>query len=174
MQSANSTRNVFLISLSVALSGCMSPTKPGASADIAALIEAETAIVDREITDARSYSNVLQPLAFRTTVMRPDYVTDYVLLNIVNASYSGTIEEFVSKVALETGYRLVVEGEKPGAPIVITLVKSGLPAIGALREALWQSKNRVKLIVDQRSKTMKLVYARPERSPVPHLEDQEV
>jgi hypothetical protein len=172
MRTPSPKLKITVISLFVALPGCTTSTKPEGSADLSAMIEAETAIIDREIADASSYSNVLQPLAFRTTIMRPDYITDYGLLDIVNATYTGTVEEFVAKVALETGYRLMVEGEKPRAPILITLVKSDLPAIGALREALWQSKNRAELIVDQNSKTMKLLYARPERSLVPHLEDQ--
>jgi len=174
MPNKNKDKTLVLFALVYLLSGCTISSENAASEDISALIEAETSIVNREIADASSYSNVLQPLAIRTTTMRPDHVTDYALLNIVDATYSGTVEEFVATVALATGYRLVVEGEKPGAPILITLVKSGLPAIGALREALWQAKNRVELMVDQNSKTMKLVYARPERSPVPHLDDKKI
>lgn len=150
-------------------------TKPPETSSVSALIEAETSAVDREIADAGLYNSVLEPFAVNTaTLKNPDYVTDERLMTVVHSQFTGPIEDFVTKMALETGYRVVAQGEKPGAPIIIMLVQRNLPAMGALSEAFFQGKSRAELIVDQRARTMTIVYKRPERSPVPHLEDTEI
>lgn len=154
--------------------GCTT-AKPPETTSLSALIDSETSTVDREIADAGLYNGVLEPYYIDTTTLKnPDYVTDDRLMTVVHSQFTGPIEDFVSKIALETGYRVIAQGEKLGAPILITLVQRDLPAMGALREAFFQGKDRAGLVVDQRSKTMILVYSRPERSPVPHLEDTEV
>ncbi|MDF1670168.1 MAG: DotD/TraH family lipoprotein [Roseovarius sp.] len=149
--------------------------KPPVTTSLSALIDSETSTVDREIADAGLYHGVLEPYYTDTaTLKNPDYVTDEQLMTVVHAQFTGPIEDFVSKMALETGYRVIAQGEKPGSPILITLVQRDLPAMGALREAFFQGKDRAGLVVDQRAKTMTIIYSRPERSPVPHLEDTEV
>ena len=150
-------------------------TRPPATTSVSALIEAETSAVDREIADAGLYNGVLEPFAVNTaTLTNPDHVTDERLMTVVHSEFTGPIEDFVTKMAFETGYRVVAQGEKPGAPIIITLVQRNLPAMGALSEAFFQGKGRAELVVDQRARTMTILYKRPERSPVPHLEDTEV
>ena len=150
-------------------------SKQPVTTSLSALIDSETSTVDREIADAGLYNGVLEPYYTDTTTLKnPDYVTDERLMTVVHSQFTGPIEDFVSKIALETGYRVVAQGEKSGAPILITLVQRDLPAMGALREAFFQGKDRAGLVVDQRTKTMTIVYSRPERSPVPHLEDTEV
>ncbi|WP_299506168.1 DotD/TraH family lipoprotein [uncultured Roseobacter sp.] len=165
----------ILVTLGVLSCAACTATKLPATTSLSALIDAETSAVDREIADAGLYSGVLEPYATgNTTLKNPDYVTDERLMNVVHSQFTGPIEDFVSKMALETGYRVIAQGEKPGAPILITLVQRDLPAMGALREAFFQGKDRAALEVDQRTKTMTIVYKRPERSPVPHIEDTEV
>lgn len=157
--------------------GCVACTTANipATTSLSALIDAETSVVDREIADAGLYNGVLEPYYTETTTLKnPNYVTDERLMTVVHAQFTGPIEDFVSKMALETSYRVIAQGEKPGAPIIITLVQRDLPAMGALREAFFQGKDRADLVVDQRAKTMTIVYSRPERSPVPHIEDTEV
>lgn len=157
--------------------GCVacSATRLPKTTSLSALIDAETSVVDREIADAGLYNGVLEPYATGTTSLKnPDYVTDERLMTVVHSAFTGPVEDFVSKIALETGYRVIAQGEKPGAPILITLVQENLPAMGALSEAFFQGKRRAELIVDQRTKTMTIVYSRPERSPVPHTEDTEI
>lgn len=167
-------RRTFLTIGLLSCTACTT-TKPPESTSVSALIEAETSVVDREIADAGLYRGVLEPYATgSTTLMNPDYVTDERLMTVVHSQFTGPVEDFVSKIALETGYRVIAQGEKPGAPILITLVQRNLPAMGALREAFFQGKDRAGLVVDQRAKTMTIVYSRPERSPVPHIEDTEV
>lgn len=162
--------------VSLSLLGCVAcgATRPPVSTGLSALIEAETSVVDREIADAALYDGVLEPYATGTTTLKnPAHVTDARLMTVVHSAFTGPVEDFVGKVALETGYRVIAQGEKPGAPILITLVQQNLPAMGALREAFFQGKGRAQLIVDQRTRTMTIVYSRPERSPVPHIEDTE-
>lgn len=149
--------------------------KPPETTSLSALIDAETSVVDREIADAGLYNGVLEPYATGTTTLQnPDIITDERLMTVVHSAFTGPIEDFVSTMALETGYRVIAQGEKPGAPIMITLIQRDLPAMGALREAFFQGKERATLVVDQRAKTMTIVYSRSESSPVPHIEDTEV
>lgn len=167
-------RNFTVTILLFGVAACTT-TKPPQTTSLSALVDAETSVVDREIADAGLYNGVLEPYATGNTTLRnPDYVTDGQLMTVVHSQFTGPIEDFVSKLALETGYRVIAQGEKPGSPILITLVQRDLPAMGALREAFFQGKDRAGLVVDQRTKTMTIVYSRPERSPVPHIEDTEV
>jgi len=167
-------RTTLLLSFVLNCGAC-SATKPPATTSLSALIDAETSVVDREIADAGLYNGVLEPYTISTTSMKnPDYVTDERLMTVVHSVFTGPIEDFVSKMAFETGYRVIAEGEKPGVPILITLDQQNLPAMGALSEAFFQGKDRARLIVDQQTKIMTIVYSRPERSPVPHIEDQEI
>lgn len=167
-------QTIFLTFGLLSFAACTA-TKPPETTSLSALIDAETSVVDREIADAGLYNGVLEPYATGTTTLKnPDVVTDERLMTVVHSAFTGPIEDFVSKMALETGYGVIAQGEKPGAPILITLIQRDLPAMGALREAFFQGKDRAGLVVDQRTKTMTIVYSRPERSPVPHIEDTEV
>lgn len=167
-------RNISVTILLFGVAACTT-AKPPQTTSLSALVDAETSVVDREIADAGLYNGVLEPYSTgNTTLKNPDYVTDEQLMTVVHSQFTGPIEDFVSKLALETGYRVIAQGEKPGSPILITLVQRDLPAMGALREAFFQGKDRAGLVVDQRTKTMTIVYSRPERSPVPHIEDTEV
>lgn len=163
-----------LTGAAIILAGCVSQ-QPENAPSISSLITQQTSDVDREVADAGLYNGVLEPLAVQQVVLRsPDYVVDEALLRIVNAQFTGKIEDLVSVIARETGYRVIADGEKSGAPIVIVLVQRDLPALGALREGFHQAKGRAKIFVDQAAKTMTIHYRRHENSPVPHLEDLEV
>lgn len=155
------------------LASCATP-QADTGPSISDLVLQQTSDVNREVADASLYNGVLEPLAVRQVILRnPEHVVDEALLRIVNAEFTGKIEDLVSIVARETGYRVISDGERPGAPIIITLVQNDLPAIGALREGFHQAKGRVKIFIDQSAKTMTLHYRRHENSPVPHLEDLE-
>lgn len=168
-------KGLVLILPAVLLAGCVTDQAPKKTASLSKLVEQQTQDVDREVEDAGLYSGVLEPLAVaKVTIKNPDYATDEELFRVVNSSFNGKIEDFVSLIARKTGYRVIADGEKPGAPIFITLVLQDLPAVGAMREAFHQAKGSARLIIDQTSKTMTIHYLRRERSPVPHLEDREV
>jgi len=161
------------IGSAVFLAGCATP-QPETGPSISSLVAQQTSDVNREIADAGLYNGVLEPLATGQVILRnPEHVVDDALLRIVNAEFTGKIEDLVSIVARETGYRVISDGERLGAPIIITLVQRDLPAIGALREGFHQAKGRVKIFIDQSAKTMVIHYLRHENSPVPHLEDLE-
>lgn len=167
-------QHVF-VTLGILSSAACTAARAPDTTSLSALIDAETSLVDREIADAGLYVGVLEPYATGTaTLKNPGHVTDERLMNVVHSAFNGPIEDFVSRMALATGYRVIAQGEKPGAPILITLVQRDLPAMGALREAFFQGKARAGLVVDQRAKTMTIVYSRQERSPVPHIEDTEI
>mgnify|MGYP001792824045 FL=1 len=156
------------------LSSCTTAT-PESAPSVSSLVEQQTFDINREVADAGLYNGVLEPIAIRQVVIRnPEHVTDEELFRVVNAEFTGKIEDLVSIIARETGYRVIADGEKPGAPIVIVLVQQNLPAIGALREAFHQAKGRAKVFVDQSAKTMTIHYRRHEASPVPDLEDREI
>lgn len=166
-------RNALMLTL-FAMSACtVAPPDTGPS--VSSLVDQQTVDINREVADAGLYNGVLEPLAVRQVVVRnPEHVTDEALFRVVNAEFTGKIEDLVSIIARETGYRVIADGEKPGAPIVIVLVQQNLPAIGALREAFHQGKGRAKVFVDQSAKTMTIHYRRHEASPVPDLEDREI
>ena len=156
------------------LSAC-TQVRPPDAIGVSRIVDQYTRDVNREVAEAGEYPGVLEPLATGTVVLaKPNYIVDDMLMRFVNSEFTGRIEDFVSLIARETGYSVVADGEKPGAPIVIVLVRRDLPALGALRDAFHQGKSRARLTIDQASRTMTIHYARPEQSPVPHGEDQEV
>ena len=157
-----------------ATAGCVAAPEPE-SPRLNDLVDRQLAEVERQIADAGLYNGVLEPYATgATTLIDPDYVIDEALLSFVDPAFTGTIEDLVGAIAAQTGYRTVADGEKPGAPIIITMVQHDLTAIGALREGFLQAKRSARLVVDQRSRTMTIIYARPEASPVPNLEDRAI
>lgn len=165
---------VLMIGLIATLAACTSPRSDDGPS-ISSLVAQQTSDVDREIADAGLYNGVLEPFATGQVILRnPEHAVDEQLLRIVNSEFTGKIEDFVSIIAREAGYRVIADGEKPGAPIVVVLVQRNLPAIGALREAFTQAKGRAKVFVDQSARTMTIHYDRHEASPVPHQEDLEI
>ena len=168
MQNALITISLF------ATAGCASAPAPD-SGRLDGLVDQQLAEVQRQIADAGLYDGALEPYATgTTTLVNPEHLADETLLSFIDPAFNGTIEELVEAVADRTGYRAVADGEKPGAPIVIVLVQHDLTVIGALREGFLQAKHSARLIIDQRARTMTIVYARPEASPVPSLEDREI
>ena len=162
----------FLAAIQLGMVGCTTSDDPSAGS-VSSLINNETSIVDQEIADAGLYPGVLEGYARDSTkIINPDHVEDETLLVPVNGEFTGTVEDLVKTIAAATGYTTAAEGEKPGAPIIIVVVQYELAAIGILREGFLQAKDRARLVIDQTSKTMTIVYRRPERSPVPNLEDR--
>lgn len=165
---------ILMIGLIATLAACTSPRNDDGPS-ISSLVAQQTSDVDREIADAGLYNGVLEPLATGQVILRnSEHVVDEQLLRTVNSEFTGKIEDLVSIIARETGYRVIADGEKPGAPIVVVLVQRNLPAIGALREAFTQARGRAKVFVDQSAKTMTIHFYRHEASPVPHREDLEL
>ncbi|WP_136661462.1 DotD/TraH family lipoprotein [Nitratireductor sp. XY-223] len=161
----------FLSAIQLGIVGCATSDDPSAGS-VSSLINSEISIVDREIADAGLYPGVLEGYARESTrIINPDHVVDEALLVPVNGEFTGTVEDLVKTIAASIGYSTAAEGEKPGAPIIVVVVQYELPAIGILREGFLQAKGRARLVIDQTSKTMTIVYRRPERSPVPNLED---
>ncbi|WP_029066157.1 DotD/TraH family lipoprotein [Labrenzia sp. DG1229] len=122
------------------LSAC-TPTRPPDALGVSRIVDQYTRDVNREVAEAGEYNGVLQPLATNTvSLANPSYIVDDALMRFVDAEFTGRIEDFVSLIARETGYSVRADGEKPGAPIVIILVRRDIPALGALRDALHQAK----------------------------------
>ena len=162
----------FLAAIQLGMAGCATSDDPSAGS-VSSLIHRETSIVDREIADAGLYPGVLEGYARDTTmIINPDHVVDEALLVPVDGEFTGTVEDLVKTIAAVIGYSAAAEGEKSGAPIIVVIVQYDLPAIGILREGFLQAKDRARLVIDQASKTITIVYRRPERSPVPNLEDR--
>ena len=154
------------------MAGCTT-FEDSSAGSVSNLIHRETSIVDRQIADAGLYPGVLEGYALGSTkVINPDHLEDEALLIPVNGEFTGTVEDLVKTIAASIGYSTAAEGEKPGAPIIVVVVQYELPAIGILREGFLQAKDRARLVIDQASKTMTIVYRQPERSPVPQLEDR--
>ena len=154
------------------MAGCATSEDPTVSS-VSGLIHRETSIVDREVADAGHYPGALEGFARESTkIINPDHVVDEALLVPVNGEFTGTVEDLVKTIASAIGYGTAAEGEKPGAPIIVVVVQYDLPAVGILREGFLQAKDRARLVIDQASKTITIVYRRPERSPVPHPEDR--
>lgn len=168
-------RNLILSLLVLPLSGmsgCKASNNPSTSS-LSSLIRQQTSIVDQEVADAGLYSGVLEEYARDSTqIVNPDHVVDEALLVPVNGEFTGTVEDLVKTIAAATGYGTAAEGEKPASPIIIVVVQYNLPAVGILREGFLQAKYRARLVIDQDTKTLTIVYRRPERSPVPHREDR--
>lgn len=154
------------------LAGCAS-TESVKAPTIGHYIDNEVSFVRGEVSDAYLYSGVLEGYATNTVEIRNPSSSTPELMKTVSAMWQGTIDELTTSVAADIGYSVSASGEKSGSPILISTNLYNLPAIGLLREAYSQAKGRARLVIDQGRKHMTIFYARPERSPVPHKEDQQ-
>ncbi len=157
----------------ILLSACTAAQKEeGPKSSLSGLIDQTVAGVDREVEEAQLYSHVLQVPAWDTTkIINPSHVEEGSLLTVLDGKFSGTIEDLTKLVAREIDYKVLSVGEKPGSPIIITVVQNDISAIGLLREGYEQAKNRARLVINQQDKTLTLKYHRPEKSPVPSVEE---
>lgn len=94
------------------------------------------------------------------------------LQRIVDGKFNGTVEELTKKVAALLDYKVAAEGEKPPSPIRVVIQQYNLTALGLLREGFAQARTRATLKIDQRNRVLKVIYKRPESSPVSHQDDE--
>lgn len=134
--------------------------------------------IDTSIEDAnqeRSYASlyknaVARPVSGMVRIRNPENATGSINAPIVSR-FQGTLDDLIKEVARKTGYSVQADGERAGAPILISVNWDALPAIGLLQEGFSQAKGQARLTVNQATKTLTVHYIRRERSPVPHLDD---
>ncbi|MEC5291925.1 DotD/TraH family lipoprotein [Aurantimonas sp. C2-6-R+9] len=90
---------------------------------------------------------------------------------LVDSQFQGTVEDLTKHIAGALGYEVAAAGEKPGAPITVSVNQPSLTALGLLREGFAQARTRATLTIDQRARVMTVRYKRPESSPVAHQDD---
>ncbi|GLU29905.1 DotD/TraH family lipoprotein [Brucella sp. NBRC 12950] len=97
--------------------------------------------------------------------------SDTSLFMPMRASFQGPIEDLIRNTAAEIGYGVRKYGERPGAPVLVSVKRSSDTAYAILEEGLLQSQGLVRLTIDPAHKSMTVRYKRPEKSPVPHIDD---
>lgn len=136
---------------------------------VSSFIDKQTAYVVDEVGYASNYPGALA--SYDQNAVRLIGAEAPELFTLVNAQWSGTLEDLARKVARSIGYGTAARGERLPHKTIAVVNSYNLPAIGLLRQGFAQGRGRVRLEVNTRTRTLTVVYARPERSPIPHQED---
>lgn len=149
------------------LSGCAS--KPPATSSVDRFIDKQTAFVVDELQYVSNYPGALA--SYDTDPIRIVRGDDPNLYVVVDAIWTGTVEDLAKHVGRHLGYDVMSQGEKLGSPLIVSVTSYTLPAIGLLRQGFSQARGRAKLEIDAVNRVMTIIYRRPERSPIPHQDD---
>lgn len=163
-------RYAAMLVLILAVAGCAGRQRD-TTASVRNIIETSRVFVAAEKRYAARYPKALAPFARNTVRVVNPVAINPELLTIVDVRWQGTLDDLMKEAARIAGYSISAAGERSGSPILVSVVWDGMPLIGVLREAFGQRKGRAWLEIDQAGKHMTIHYGRPERSPVPHLDD---
>ena len=163
-------RILACLALAIAVAGCVEKPKFKTLA-VGPYIDGKVATAAEEKSYASLYPRALEGYDRGTVTLRNPTVASEALLVTSDGRFNGTVEEFVKLVASKVGYSVRASGERSGAAIHISVQMDGYPLIGILQEGFGQAKHQARLDIDQTQRVMTVRYIRPERSPVPHLDD---
>jgi defect-in-organelle-trafficking protein DotD len=81
------------------------------------------------------------------------------LRRIISVDYNGPIEPMARAAADRAGYTLEVNGDKPPAPIIVSLVAREKSVVEVLRDLGLQAGRRADIVVDPDRRIVELNYA---------------
>lgn len=163
-------RHSIVIALAFLTSACANKAEKFDTLSVRKYLDSSLADVNQEKRYASLYPRALEPYAQKTVRLNPE-VAGEELLQTFDARWNGTLDDITRKAARMAGYSVRANGERSGSPIMVSVHWAGLPLVGLLQEAFGQGKGRAWLEIDQVQRVMTIHYARPEKSPVPHLDD---
>lgn len=163
-------RSAMVVGIAIFASACAN-TKPEINTmSVAQYVDGAVAEVSIEKRNAALHANALVPNTANMVRVYPDLPKSD-LQQIVNANWNGTLDDITRRAAKLTGYSIRASGERSGSPIFVSVNGNGRPLLSLLEEAFGQGKGRARLEINQSQRLMTIHYKRPERSPVPHLDD---
>lgn len=163
-------RNSVIVALAFLMSACANKKENFDTLSVKKYLDSSLATVNEEKRYASLYPRALEPHAGNTVRLHPE-TAGQELLKPVNARWNGTLDDITRKAARLAGYSVRANGERSGSPILVSVHWADMTLLGLLREAFGQGKGRAWLEIDQFARVMTIHYARPEKSPVPHLDD---
>lgn len=156
--------------LVLAVSGCASKPMFNTLA-VGAYVDKEIGRAGEEKRYASLYPRALERYARDTVRVHHPETPAEDLLVLASGRFNGSLDDLVKFVASKTRYAVSADGERSGAPILVSVQLDGYPIIGLLREGFGQGKGQAWLEIDQSRRVMTVHYIRRESSPVPHLDD---
>lgn len=111
--------------------------------------------VNSSITELEKIERYRQP---RIVSLNDENMSRYNLGQRVAVDWAGPIEPFLQEVAAVAGYKFKVVGLNPAIPVLIDIAHQNVELGDIIREANFQSKERVNLVVFPQSKTLELRY----------------
>jgi len=163
-------RNSVIVALAFLLSACANKKENFDTLSVRKYLDSSLATVNEEKRYASLYPRALEPHASNTVRLHPE-TAGQELLQPVHARWNGSLDDITRKAARMAGYSVRANGERSGSPILVSVHWADMTLLGLLREAFGQGKGRAWLEIDQFARVMTIHYARPEKSPVPHLDD---
>ena len=89
----------------------------------------------------------------------PDH-TQFSVPGFASVDTSGPIEPLVKNIAKAAHYKLSTFGKSPAIPIIITMRAKDTPIAKLLADIYYQAYPRARISVDEKRKTIRLIYAR--------------
>lgn len=163
-------RKPVVVALALLCSACANKKENFDTLSVQKYLDSSLAAVSEEKRYASLYPKALEPFASNTVRIHPEAPGE-ALLQPVGSRWNGTLDDVTRKAAAMAGYSVQAKGERSGSPILVAVHYKDMTLLGFLREAFGQGKGRAWLEIDQSSRVMTIHYARPEKSPVPHLDD---
>ena len=74
----------------------------------------------------------------------------------VSIAWVGPYQDLIATVARQTGYRYEPLGQAPVNPIIVRVQAEQIPAVGVLRDASWQVRDRASLEVDEPQRVLRV------------------
>ncbi|WP_085044132.1 DotD/TraH family lipoprotein [Ensifer aridi] len=163
-------RYSLVVALAFLTSACANKAENFDTLSVRKYVDSSLEDVNKEKRYASLYPRAVERFSRNTVKLHPEVASEE-LLQPVDARWNGTLDDITRKAARMAGYSVRADGERSGSPIMVSVHWADMTLISLLREAFGQGKGRAWLEVDQVRRVMTIHYARPEKSPVPHLDD---
>ena len=163
-------RKSVVVATALLCSACANKKENFETLSVQKYLDTSIAFVNEEKRYASLYPKALEGHASNTVRISPETPGEE-LLQPVDTRWNGTLDDVTRKAGKLAGYSVQAKGERSGSPILVAVHYKDMTLLGFLREAFGQGKGRAWLEIDQFARVMTIHYSRPEKSPVPHLDD---
>jgi defect-in-organelle-trafficking protein DotD len=146
------------IALVLLLSACSptSPTYHGPTNADRSLAEASYS-VSQSIVSLSEVAQASHPLP---NLEPPPSPASYGMGGATSVDWSGPVEPLARQIASSANYRLVVLGNAPAIPLLVTVYAKNVPLADVLRDVGFQCGRRATLVVYPESREIELRYAK--------------
>jgi len=90
----------------------------------------------------------------------PPSPSSYGMGGTTSVDWSGPIEPLVKQIAKAADYRLVVMGNPPAIPVIVTIYVKNVPLADILRDVGYQGGRRATVVIYPENRTIELRYSK--------------